>query len=161
MIKRLLQTDSSKATLLIRLMTGTVFLSEGIQKFLYPAMRGAGRFEAMGFPNPEFFASFVGIFEIVSGVFLLVGLVTRGAALAMFINMSVALLITKIPILFGHGFWIFNVRELPFYNFWSFAHEVRTDWAMWLGSLFLLIKGGGRWSVDRWILCRFKRHEEL
>ncbi|MDZ7693810.1 MAG: hypothetical protein U5K69_22270 [Balneolaceae bacterium] len=40
------------------------------------------------------------------------------------------------------------VRELSTYGFWSMAHEMRTDWAMWLGSLFLMIKGGGRWSFD-------------
>jgi putative oxidoreductase len=64
-------------------MIGAVFLTEGIQKFHCPAMRGEGRFDKMGFPNPEFFASFVGIFEILSGALLLVGLITRGAAIAM------------------------------------------------------------------------------
>jgi hypothetical protein len=28
-------------------------------------------------------------------------------------------------------------------------HDSRTDWAMLLGSIFLLIKGGGRWSLDK------------
>jgi putative oxidoreductase len=83
MITKLVKTDSSGTTIIIRIMVGAVFLAEGIQKFLYPAMRGEGRFDKMGFPNPEFFASFVGIFEILCGALLLVGLITRGAAIAM------------------------------------------------------------------------------
>ena len=78
MLYKYLQTDNSKATILIRLMVGAVFFSEGIQKFLYPEMRGVGRFEGMVFPNPEFFAGFVGVFEILAGAFLLAGLLTRG-----------------------------------------------------------------------------------
>lgn len=133
-------------------MVGTVFLSEGIQKFLYPAMRGPGRFEKMGFPEPEFFGYFVGSFEILCGILLLIGFATRGAALAMLINMTVAIIVTKIPILFGESFGPFVLRELKSYGFWPMMHEIRTDFAMWLGSLFLIIKGGGKWSVDRKLL---------
>jgi putative oxidoreductase len=147
--RNVFSTGNEKATILIRLMTGAVFLSEGIQKFLFPAMRGSGRFDKMGFPAPEFFASFVGVFEIISGTCLILGLFTRAAALAMLINMSVAIIITKIPIAFGESFGSFVLRDLKTYGFWSMAHEMRTDFAMWLGSLFLLIKGGGKWSVDR------------
>ncbi len=149
MFKKLIQTNDSKTVILIRFMVGAVFLSEGIQKFLYPAARGVGRFEKMGFPNPEFFGNFVGVFEIICGALLLAGLLTRGAALAMLINMTVAIIVTKIPIAFGESFGPFNLRELSTYGFWSMAHEMRTDFAMWLGSLFLLIEGGGGWSVDR------------
>ena len=130
-------------------MVGAVFLSEGIQKYLYPAIRGTGRFEGMGFPNPEFWGNFVGLFEILCGALLLSGLLTRGAALAMLINMTVAIIVTKIPIAFGESFGSFVLRELKTYGFWSMAHEMRTDFAMWLGSLFLLIKGSGRWSMDK------------
>lgn len=149
MFKKIIQTGNSQATILIRLMVGAIFLSEGIQKFLYPAIRGVGRFEKMGFPNPEFFGNFVGIFEILCGVLLLVGLLTRGAALAMLINMTVAIIVTKIPIAFGESFGPFVLRELKTYGFWSMAHEMRTDLAIWLGSLFLLIKGAGRFSIDK------------
>ena len=149
MLYKYLLTDNSKTTILIRLMVGAVFLSEGIQKYLYPAIRGTGRFEGMGFPNPEFWGNFVGLFEILCGALLLSGLLTRGAALAMLINMTVAIIVTKIPIAFGESFGSFVLRELKTYGFWSMAHEMRTDFAMWLGSLFLLIKGGGRWSMDK------------
>ena len=154
MLQKVINSDNSRTTILIRLMVGAVFLSEGIQKFLYPATRGPGRFAGMGFPNPEFWGNFVGVFEILCGVLLLVGLLTRGAALAMLINMSVAILVTKIPIAFGESFGPFQLRELKTYGFWSMAHEMRNDFAMWLGSLFLIIKGGGRWSVDRKLLAQ-------
>lgn len=148
MLQKIINSDNSKTTILIRIMVGAVFLSEGIQKFFYPAARGIGRFEKMGFPNPDVFAHFVGIFEILSGLLLLVGLLTRVAALAMLINMTVALIVTKIPIAFGESFGPFVLVELKTYGFWSMAHEMRTDFAMWLGSLFLLIKGAGAFSFD-------------
>ena len=90
----------------------------------------------------------MGIAEIIAGGFILIGFLTRPAALAMLINMSVAMVITKIPILFGESFDPFILRDLKFYGFWSMAHEIRTDFAMWLGSLFLMLKGGGKWSLD-------------
>lgn len=148
MFQKLLRSDNSKTTIIIRIMVGLVFLSEGIQKFLYPAARGMGRFDKMGFPNPEFFATFVGTFEIICGILLLVGLLTRAAALAMLINMTVAIIVTKFPIAFGESFGPFVLRDLKTYGLWSMAHEIRTDFAMWLGSLFLLIKGAGKWSID-------------
>lgn len=148
MFRKLLQTDHSPTTIIIRFMVGGVFLSEGIQKFLFPAARGVGRFAKMGFPHPEFFGNFVGVFEIACGVLLLAGFLTRGAALAMLLNMTVAIIVTKIPIALGESFGPFVLRELKTYGFWSMAHEMRTDFAMWLGSLYLLIRGGGKWSVD-------------
>lgn len=77
MLKKIIQTDSSKTTILIRLIVGAVFLSEGIQKFLFPALRGAGRFEKIGLPSPEFLGCFVATFEILCGVLILLGLLTR------------------------------------------------------------------------------------
>jgi uncharacterized membrane protein YphA (DoxX/SURF4 family) len=148
-LDRLLASDAPAATILIRLMVGAVFLSEGIQKFLDPAARGAGRFAKIGIPWPDFTGPFVGIVEIVCGGLLLVGLATRLAAIPLFINMSVAIVTTKIPILLGHGFWGFSLRELPYYGFWSMAHESRTDFAMILGAIFLLLVGSGPWGLDR------------
>lgn len=159
MLQKIIRTNSSKTTIIIRLMVGVVFLSEGIQKFLFPTVRGVGRFEKMGFPNPEFWGNFVGAFEIFSGLLLLIGFLTRAAALAMFINMAVAIVVTKIPILFGESFGPFALRELDNYGFWPMMHEIRTDFAMWLGSFFLLIKGGGEWSVDRKITIKTQEDE--
>lgn len=146
-----LRTDAQRTTILIRIMVGAVFLVEGIQKFLYPAMRGPGRFGKMGFPEPEILGNLVGFLEVAAGILLLLGLLTRGAAFVTIIIMTVAIIVTKIPIGLEESFGPFVLRDLKTYGFWSMAHEMRTDFAMWLGSLFLIIKGGGRWSVDRYI----------
>mgnify|MGYP003635067396 CR=1 FL=1 len=135
MLKRIIQTSNSKSVFMIRLMVGVVFLSEGIQKFLFPAIRGAGRFEKIGLPSPEFLGSFVGSFEIVCGLLILIGLYTRLASIPLIIIMLVAISTTKVDILLNDGFWMM-------------MHAARTDYAMLLGSLFLLLKGAGQWSVD-------------
>jgi uncharacterized membrane protein YphA (DoxX/SURF4 family) len=116
-------------------MVGAVFLSEGVQKFLFPAEVGAGRFAKIGFESPETVAAVVACFEIACGSLVLVGLATRLAAIPLIVIMLTAIVSTKIPILREQGFW-------------KMAHEARTDWCMLLGSLFLLLVGAGRWSLD-------------
>lgn len=143
-LKRLLATDAPAAVILIRLSVGAVFLSEGIQKFLYPDALGVGRFIKIGIPAPEIMAPFVGVLEIGCGVLLILGFLTRLAAIPMIIDMCVAISTTKIPILLKDGFW-------------SMAHEARTDYAMLLGSIFLLIVGAGAWSVDALMLSKQQR----
>lgn len=147
-LRKLLDTEAPAATLLIRLSVGAVFLSEGLQKLIYPAELGAGRFARIGIPWPEAMGPFVGIVEIVCGALVLAGLLTRLAAALLVVVMVVALISTKLPILLGHDVLGFHVRKLPRYGFWSMAHEARTDWAMLLGGLFLVVVGAGRWSVD-------------
>jgi putative oxidoreductase len=143
-MRRFLSTNASAATVLVRLMTGCVFLSEGIQKFLYPAELAAGRFAKIGIPAPQTMGPFVGGCEIVCGALLIIGLLTRLAAIVLLIDISVAIVSTKIPVLLGHGFWSFSLMKLPRYGFWSMMHEARTDFSMWLGLLFLLIVGAGK-----------------
>lgn len=138
------------ATILIRLMVGGVFLVEGVQKFLFPAEVGAGRFARIGIPNPEVMGPFVGAVESVFGLLVLLGLFTRLAVLPLLGVMAVALLTTKLPILLGSDLGPFQVRQLPYYGFWGFAHESRTDFSMIMGSLFLLLVGPGRLSLDAW-----------
>jgi putative oxidoreductase len=145
---RFIFTTAPAATILVRLIVGPVFLSEGIQKFLYPDENGVGRFARIGIPGPEVTAPFVGVIEIVCGTLLVLGLLTRLAAIPLIINMLVAILSTKIPILLGNEYWGFSLRKLPYYGFWGMAHETRTDWSMLLGSIFLLIVGAGSVSVD-------------
>lgn len=135
MFQKIIRSDNSKTTIIIRLMVGTVFLSEGIQKFLFPAIRGVGRFDKIGLPSPEFLGVFVGMFEIVCGALILIGLLTRLASIPTLVIMLVAIATTKSEILANDGFWVM-------------MHGSRTDWAMLLGSLFLIIKGGGKWSLD-------------
>jgi uncharacterized membrane protein YphA (DoxX/SURF4 family) len=116
-------------------MVGAVFLSEGIQKFLFPGDLGVGRFTRIGLPSPEFLATWVAVWEISAGVLILVGFLTRLAAIPMIVNMVVAIAVTKIPILTNDGFW-------------SMAHESRTDYSMLLGAIFLVIVGAGPLSID-------------
>ncbi|MEX2137628.1 MAG: DoxX family protein [Pirellulales bacterium] len=144
MFHKLFATQAPAATILIRLIVGAVFLSEGIQKFLFPAEVGAGRFEKIGFSSPEFTAQFVACFEIACGSFVLLGLLTRVAAVPLIVIMLVAIVSTKIPILQEQGFW-------------KMAHEARTDWSMLLGSIFLLIVGAGSLSIDAWLTSRGQR----
>lgn len=141
-------TKAPAATILIRLAVGAIFLSEGIQKFLYPDELAAGRFARIGIPEPDLLAPFVGVVEVIGGTLILLGLYTRLAAIPLIINMLVAIIATKIPILLGHDIGPFQLRDLAQYGFWSMAHEARTDFAMLLGALFLLIVGAGSWSVD-------------
>ncbi|MBA2113881.1 DoxX family protein [Bremerella alba] len=141
MFKKLFASSVGKSVLLIRLMVGLVFLSEGIQKFLFPATRGAGRFEKIGLPEPEFLGNFVGSFEIVCGLFIVLGLLTRLAVLPTITIMLVAIVSTKLPMLSEDGFW-------------SMAHAARTDFAMLLGSIYLLIVGPGSLSIDHMLADR-------
>src|SRR5690606_32366573 len=121
MINKILHTDTSKTTILIRLMVGVVFLSEGIQKFLFPALRGAGRFEKSGLPSHGLCGGFVGTVEILCGPLIVLGLLTRLARIPLIIIMLVAVATTKTGVLADKGFW-------------EMMHGGRTDWPMLLGS---------------------------
>ena len=126
---------AASATILIRLMVGWVFMSEGIQKFLFPDALGVGRFTKIGIPAPHFFAPFVGVVEIVCGGLLIFGLLTRLASIPLLIDILVAIATTKIPMLSKVGFW-------------GTMHEARTDFCMLLGLIFLLMVGSGSVSFD-------------
>ena len=126
---------AKKAILLIRILVGWVFLSEGIQKFLFPESLGVARFAKIGIPLPELMAPFVGVTEIICGALLLVGLFTRLACVPLLIDICVALYSTKIVTFTKNGFW-------------GTLHEARTDVSMLLGLIFLLIVGGGALALD-------------
>ena len=123
------------AVLLVRLAIGGVFVSEGLQKFLFPEALGVGRFSKIGIPAPGLLAPFVGVVEIACGALILIGLVTRLAAIPLIVDMLVAIATTKIPMLVKSGFW-------------AMAHEARTDYAMMMGLIFLLLAGSGPVSLD-------------
>ncbi len=145
-LTRSFRSHAPRSTILIRLIVGGVFLTEGIQKFLLPGELGVGRFVKIGIPLPEVMAPFVGVVEIVGGTLLLVGLLTRLATIPLIVNMLVAIGTTKIPILFKDGLW-------------KAVHESRVDGAMLLGSIFLLIVGAGLWSLDSWLLAVTERKQ--
>ena len=135
----ILGTVNDNGALLILLIVGLVFFTEGVQKYLFPELLGTGRFEKIGFADPAFWAYFTGTFEIICGMLILLGLLTRLASIPLFIIMITAFVTTKWPILTDKGFW-------------SFAHEYRTDFAMTLLLIWLIVYGAGRWSVDAGIM---------
>jgi putative oxidoreductase len=145
-LTRTLNSQAPRSTILLRLIVGGVFLTEGIQKFLLPGELGVGRFVKIGIPLPEVMAPFVGVVEIVGGTLLLIGLLTRLATIPLIVNMFVAIGTTKIPILFKDGLW-------------KAVHESRVDGSMLLGSIFLLIVGAGLWSLDSWWLAVTERKQ--
>jgi putative oxidoreductase len=142
--QKIIATNAPAAVILIRILVGAVFLSEGIQKFLFAGELGAGRFAKIGIPNPEFFGPFVGAFEIACGSLVLLGLFTRLALLPLLIIISVAILTTKLATLPEKGFWVT-------------AHEGRTDFSMFLSILYLLAVGAGAWSIDARLMRNFRR----
>ena len=142
-MKSLINTESRASVFLIRLLVGIVFLSEGIQKFLFAERLGVGRFIKIGLPHPEFLSPLVGTFEIICGALVIIGLLTRLASIPLIVIISTAIISTKIPILLHSGIW-------------AMLHEARTDMSMLLGSIFLLIRGGGGWSLDYRILQKLR-----
>ncbi len=145
---RLNRTSAPASLVLVRCIVGLVFLVEGILKFIYPDELAAGRFAKIGSPAPGTMAPFVGVVEVVCGTLLILGLLTRLAAIPLIIDISTAIVSTKVPILLGHGFGGFALAKLPHYGLLSMIHEARTDLSMLLGLLFLLIVGAGAWSLD-------------
>lgn len=161
LFKLLTDTQAPLATILVRLIVGAVFFEEGIQKFLFADLMGAGRFARIGIPAPQMMGPFIGTLEIICGALILIGLLTRLAAIPLLINISVAIVSTKIPILLGHDFLCFHVAKLARYGFWSMASEGRTDFSMLLGLLFLLIVGAGQYSADAWLSQRLNIKSEV
>jgi len=131
----LFKNDTDNRTLIIRLVVGLIFLTEGIQKYLFPEMLGTGRFLKIGFSNPAFWAYFTGAFEIICGVLIIFGILVRLVSIPPFIIMIVAFITTKWPILMDKGFW-------------PFAHEYRTDFAMTLLLVYLIAYGAGKWPEN-------------
>jgi uncharacterized membrane protein YphA (DoxX/SURF4 family) len=133
--QRLTRSSAPATTIVIRILAGAVFFSEGIQKFLFSDTLGVGRFAKIAIPEPLIVAPFVGVVEIAFGAFILLGFLTRLSAVPLLMDISVAIATTKVPMLLDKGFW-------------AAAHEARTDVSMLLGLIFLLIVGAGPWSVD-------------
>lgn len=167
--RAMLRTRETVWVILIRLLVGlVVFFPEGLQKLLFPEILGAGRFARIGIPHPDLMGPFVGGIETVCGLLIIVGLLTRLATIPLLIVMIVAVVSTKVPILLGHDvgpFQLFGQDVGPFQlaadikrvGFWSAQHEARADLTMFLGLLFLLIVGAGRWSCDAVFAARAAR----
>ena len=139
-------TNGPRATLLIRLMAGSVFLWEGILKFVY-ANQGIGRFTKLGIPAPGMTATFVAWVEIIGGILFIIGWLTRPVAIAFIIEMIVAILSTKISLYLG-TYPLPLPSSPPQVGIWAVLHEIRSEYAQIMISIFLLLTGPGPLSVD-------------
>jgi putative oxidoreductase len=133
-MNRIIQTKDFPA-LIIRLTVGFIFLSEGVQKYLYTDILGGGRFKSLGFSHPSFWAGFTGAFEMGCSLLIIIGMYTRLAVIPLLIIMVVAFITTKWPEFLDKGFW-------------PMIHDGRTDFAMTMLLIFLLIYGSGKPSID-------------
>jgi putative oxidoreductase len=124
-----------RAVILIRILVGWVFVSAGIQKFLFPAL-GVDRFGKIGIPDPHVMAPVVGTVEIVCGAMVILGLWTRLATIPLLAVIATAIVTTRIPMFHQQGVW-------------AMLHEARVDCSMALGLVFLLIVGGGAFALTR------------
>lgn len=143
-----------KATILLRLMAGSVFFWEGIMKFVF-VNQGVGRFTKLGIPFPGPTATFVAILEIVGGVLLMSGFLTRFISIPFIIEMIVAILSTKIR-LYNGTFPLPLPPVPPKVGMWAVLHEVRSEYAQMITCAYLLIAGPGPWALDA-LLVRRKR----
>ncbi len=146
-------TSGPRSTLVVRIMAGGVFLSEGLLKFVY-ANQGIGRFTKLGMPLPGVLAPAIAILEIVGGLLLVSGAGTRLISLPFAVEMVVAILSTKIGLYFGTS-PLPKPAAPPFSGWWAVLHESRSDYAQLLCCVFLLASGPGPWSVDA-LLQRWK-----
>lgn len=131
-----------RSIFLIRLAVGLIFFTQGILKYSDPHM-GVDRFTKIGFPHPYFTAHFVGAFEIVCGVQVLLGLWTRIAAIPLLIIVLTAIATTKVPELFRSN-----------QGFWFMVSDLRTDFAMLCCLVFLIACAGGDWGLERIIAAK-------
>lgn len=148
-------TDSApQSTILIRSMVGGVFLWEGILKFVY-TNQGVGRFTKLGIPFPGPMGHFVAVLEIVGGVLLMSGFLTRLMAIPFIIEMIVAILTTKVALYLGTSPLPLPPAP-PQIGVWAVLHEIRSEYAQIMSVLFLFIAGPGPWSIDA-MMARARR----
>jgi len=147
-------TSGPSSILVVRMMAGAVFLSEGLLKFVY-TNQGVGRFTKLGMPVPGLLAPAIAVLEIVGGSLLMTGLGTRLLSLPFIVEMVVAILSTKIGLFFGTS-PLPRPAAPPFTGWWAVLHESRSDYAQLLCCLFLFLAGPGPWSVDA-LLQRWRR----
>ena len=135
--------------ILIRVIVGLVFLTEGILKFLHPGELGSGRFAHIGLPFPYIAAPLVGAIEIAAGAAVILNLYAGDAAILLLLVIITALITTKIPILLGRHLGPFAPPKLEHYGLLSFLHEARTDLSMLFGLVAILLDSGVRMGRRR------------
>lgn len=136
--------------ILIRVIVGLVFLTEGILKFTRPSELGVGRFAHIGIPYPHVLAPFVAVIEIAAGAAMILGFYAGDAALLLLCVIVAALFTTKLPILLGHSISRFTATRAGGYGLFSFLHEARTDLCMLFGCAAVLLDSGLRFRKKPW-----------
>ncbi len=141
MLNKILRTDDEFASLVLRVMLGLVFFPHGAQK-LFGWFGGNGFSATMGFFTtqagiPSLFAFLAIMAESVGAVALIAGFFTRVAALGIAVNMVICALANHLQ----HGFFMnwFGQQKGEGFEFHILAVALAAG---------LIIKGGGRWSVD-------------
>ena len=125
------------ALLIIRAVTGIIFIAHGWQKlFVYGFGGVSGAFAHMGVPAPEVLGPFVALVEFFGGIALVIGLLTRLAALGLAVNMLVAMLLVHIR----SGFFNPGGIEFPL--------------SLFAAALVLVFTGAGSLSSDRAVGAR-------
>jgi uncharacterized membrane protein YphA (DoxX/SURF4 family) len=148
---RLFRPEVSPWALILRFAVGFVFLTEGLNKFVNPVERGPGRFADLGFPAPELVASTIGIVEIIAGSMLILGFLTRFAAIFLLGVALNAIALTKLPILLGAPIGPFTGVDASFYGVWGFLYEWRLDFVLFMSSLYLVAAGPDGRSLDAYL----------
>ncbi len=125
--------------LVLRLVIGIIFIAHGYTKlFKAPGPQGtAGYLKSLNIPAPLLFAYVVGIVEFFGGIFLVLGLFTRYAGIAIAVNMLVAMSKVK----FRTGL-VTKVMQ----GGWAGGFEL--DLSLFSIALAMIFLGGGKFSVD-------------
>ncbi|MBI4378888.1 MAG: DoxX family protein [Nitrospinae bacterium] len=141
MIKKLIQTDNDISSLVLRVLLGVVFFPHGAQK-VFGWFGGHGFSGTMGFFTanmgiPAIFALLAIAAEFLGPLGLLSGLLTRVAAFGIFCNMTVAIFMVHLP----NGFFMnwLGKKQGEGFEYHILAVAI---------AIALMIKGGGRWSID-------------
>jgi putative oxidoreductase len=135
--------------ILVRVIVGLVFLTEGILKFVHPGELGAGRFAHIGLPFPHVLAPLVGGVEIAAGAAVILNLFVGEAAVLLLAVIFTAIFTTKVPILLGRHLGPFLPPKLEHYGVLSFVHEARTDLCMLFGLVAILLNSGMKMGQKR------------
>lgn len=123
---------SDYGPLVLRLATGTIFALHGLQKLQGGLAGTTGFVSSLGFPMPEVFAVLLIAAELIGGIFLIVGLLTRVSAKVLALVSLIALVLVHLP----NGFFLATGG----YEFILL---------LLAASVSLMFTGGGKWSLDR------------